>query len=257
MDPAEAIALRGVSVRRGKVPVLEDIRASIPRRGCTMIIGPNGAGKTTLLWTLLGDIPHSGSIDFAPGRDGGRPRLGYVPQNARLDQGLPLTVLEFLTLGLQRSPIWLGLRPGARDRALDFLRLVRAEHLAKRRMGVLSGGETQRVFLALALQREPDILLLDEPSAGMDMQGDLLLCDLLEDLRLARAFTQVMVSHDLGLAAHHATHVLCLKRSLLAQGPPEKVFSHEVLTGLFGVHEGLLSLPLDRKKRTRGKTGCL
>ena len=247
METPEAVVLSGLSVRRGSLPVLEDIRAVIPRRSCTMIIGPNGAGKTTLLMALLGDVRYSGEIVFAPGKNGGRPRIGYVPQNAHVDQGLPLTVLEFLSMGLQRSPLWLGPRSGVRRRALRFLESVMAEHLAARRLGALSGVEIQRVFLALALQREPDLLLLDEPSAGMDPQGDLLLCVLLEELRRRHAFTQIMVSHDLGLAAHHATHVLCLKRALLAAGPPEKVFTHEVLTGLFGIHQGLLSLPLERR----------
>jgi zinc transport system ATP-binding protein len=82
----------------------------------------------------------------------------------------------------------------------------------------------------------------------MDPQGDLLLCALLEELQRRHAFTQIMVSHDLGLAAHHATHILCLKRTLLAEGPPERVFTHEVLTSLFGIHQGLLSLPLKKQE---------
>jgi zinc transport system ATP-binding protein len=244
----DAVVLRGLSVRRGDLPVLEDIRAVIPRRSCTMLIGPNGAGKTTLLMALLGDVRYSGDIVFAPGKNGDRPRIGYVPQNAQIDQGLPLTVLEFLALGLQRGPLWLGQRRSASFQALRFLEMVRAEHLAARRLGALSGGELQRVFLAAALQREPDLLLLDEPAAGMDPQGDLLLCALLEELRRRYAFTQIMVSHDLGLVAHHATHVLCLKRALLAAGPPEQVFTPEVLTGLFGIHKGLLSLPLEKRE---------
>jgi zinc transport system ATP-binding protein len=249
LETPDAVVLRGLSVRHGGLTVLEDIRAVIPRHSCTMIIGPNGAGKTTLLTALLGDVRYSGEIVLAPGKDGGRPRIGYVPQNTPVDQGLPLTVLEFLAMGLQRSPLWLGLRGGARRQAARSLGMVGAEHLAARRLGFLSGGELQRVFLALALQRKPDLLLLDEPSAGMDPQGDLLLCALLEDLRRQCSFTQIMVSHDLGLVAHHATHVLCLKRLLLAAGPPEQVFTPEVLTGLFGIHQGLLSLPLDKRKK--------
>jgi zinc transport system ATP-binding protein len=242
LETPDAVVLRGLSVRHGGLQVLEDIRAVIPRGGSTMIIGPNGAGKTTLLLALLGDVRHSGEILFAPGKDGGRPRIGYVPQNAPVDQGLPLTVLEFLVMGLQTIPLWLGLRAGARLKAMDFLKMVRAEHLAGRRLGFLSGGELQRVFLALALQRDPDLLLLDEPAAGMDPQGDLLFCALLEELRRRHSFTQIMVSHDLGLAASHASHILCLKRVLLAEGPPERVFTPEVLTALFGIHQGLLCL---------------
>ena len=101
----------------------------------------------------------------------------------------------------------------------------------------------QRVLLALALEREPDLLILDEPSTGMDLQGDQIFCELLENLRARRGFTQITVSHDLGLVAHHATHVICLKRTVLAQGPPAQVFSDETLTALFGIHMGVIRRP--------------
>ena len=107
-------------------------------------------------------------------------------------------------------------------------------------MGTLSGGEMQRVLLALALQQKPELLVLDEPSAGVDFEGGRLFCELLEDLRSTQGFTQIMVSHDLGMVAHHATCVICLKRRVVAQGSPHDVLTGPVLQSLFGMHMGLI-----------------
>ena len=98
----------------------------------------------------------------------------------------------------------------------------------------------QRVLLALALQQKPELLVLDEPSAGVDFEGGRLFCELLEDLRSSQGFTQIMVSHDLGMVAHHATCVICLKRRVIAQGAPQDVLSGPVLQSLFGMHMGLI-----------------
>ena len=242
MTPADAVRFDKVSVRRSGLPILDEVSAVVPRGGCTVIVGPNGAGKTTLLLALLGEVPYRGRIRMGTGGQGATsaPRIGYVPQRIALDRGMPLTVTEFLALGEQVRPLWLGVRRDVRRKAHDLLRLVRAAHLADRRLGALSGGETQRVLLALALQREPDLLVLDEPSAGVDFEGEHLFCELLEELRARRGFTQLMVSHDLGMVAHHATHVICLKRRVVAQGAPAEVLTPETLNALFGLHMGLI-----------------
>lgn len=239
MARADAVTFDQVSVRRGGLSILETVSAVVPRGSCTVIVGPNGAGKTTLLLALLGEVPYRGSIRMeAAGPDG--PRIGYVPQRIALDRGMPLTVTEFLALGQQLRPLWLGVRREVRRKARELLDLVRAGHLADRRLGALSGGETQRVLLALALQRDPELLVLDEPSAGVDFEGEHLFCDLLEELRARRGFTQLMVSHDLGMVAHHATRVICLKQRVVAEGRPAEVFTPEVLNALFGLHMSLI-----------------
>lgn len=240
MEHAEhAVVFTDVSVRRGGLLILEGVRAAVPAGGCTVVVGPNGAGKTTLILALIGAVPYRGRISLR-GPQGRELRLGYVPQRLSPDRGMPLTVLELLVMGLQQRPLWLGLRRDLRERAVGLLESVRAGHLARRRVGDLSGGELQRVLLALALQQEPDLLVLDEPSAGVDVQGEHLFCELLEDLRRSRGFTQLMVSHDLGMAAHHATHVICLNKRVVAEGSPRATLNSAVLNALFGLHMGCL-----------------
>ncbi|MCA1809453.1 MAG: metal ABC transporter ATP-binding protein [Kiritimatiellia bacterium] len=247
LQPAPAVLFRNVTVKAAGITILEDVTAHAPAGGCVAIVGPNGAGKTTLLMALLGQLTYAGSITMAVASDGASPRIGYVPQRLQFDRGLPLTVLDFLVMGEQRLPLWLGVRAAARRRALSLLASVRAEMLAERLLGALSGGELQRVLLALALQRDPDLLVLDEPAAGVDLRGGYLLCELLERLRLERGFTQLMVSHDLGTVTHHATHVILLNRRVVAEGPPDAVMTPENLSSVFGLHMGLAGLNLGER----------
>ena len=225
-----------VSVSRNGVQILDEVNASVPQGSCTVLIGPNGAGKTTLLLSLLGECSYMGRIVFA----NGQPRLGFVPQKISVDRGLPCTVEEFLCMGGQRRPLWLGVNRKARMQAQHLLELVHAQHTIKRRVGTLSGGEMQRVLLALALQRNPELLILDEPSAGVDAEGGHLFCDLLEELRIERSFTQIMVTHDLAMVAHHATHVICLNKRIIAEGSPKEMLTPSILQMLFGMHMGLI-----------------
>lgn len=236
-DNTPAIVFDHVSVTRSGLNILDGVNATVPRGSCTVLIGPNGAGKTTLLLALLGEVGYRGSITLGGGKG---LRIGYVPQKLVLDRGMPFTVAEFLSMGVQKRPLWLGISRAAQKQALELLDEVHAAHLIRRRVGTLSGGEMQRVLLALALQQNPELLVLDEPSAGVDFEGGRLFCELLDDLRKSQGFTQIMVSHDLGMVAHHATCVICLKRRVIAQGPPAEVLNGRVLQELFGMHMGLI-----------------
>lgn len=241
--------INNVSVNLGNINILENVTAEIQEGGSTAIVGPNGAGKTTLLLAILGHIPFKGSIKF---RSGKTPRIGYVPQKLTFDRGLPLTVLEFMAMGIQRLPLWLGIKSSNKDKGYSLLESVGAESLASRRLGALSGGEIQRVLLALAIQQDPEMLVLDEPAAGVDLRGGAVFCELLEELRLSRGFSQLMVSHDLGVVTHHATHVICLNRKVIAQGPPKEVLTSDNLTAMFGMHMGLV----DSKAMPEGHATC-
>ncbi|MDO5673508.1 MAG: metal ABC transporter ATP-binding protein [bacterium] len=236
-----ALRFEEVAVARGGITILDSVSATVPLGSCTAIIGPNGAGKTTLLLALLGEFSFQGRITF-PGYGGKRPRIGYVPQRLSFDRGQPLTVSEFLALGFQARPLWFGVSAARQKKAEARLNQVQAGYLIKRRLGALSGGELQRVLLALALQQEPELLVLDEPAAGLDFQGEHVFCDLLDSLRESQGFTQLMVSHDLPTVTHHATHVICLNRQVAAEGPPRQVLTPANLSAIFGLHMGLVNL---------------
>lgn len=238
--PADlAVRFDAVTVERGGISILDQVSASVPKGSCTAIIGPNGAGKTTLLLALLGEISYQGRIHM--GNNGAPPRIGYVPQRLSFDRGMPLTVSEFLAMGFQKKPLWFGIAKALHQRSRETLELVKAGHLTSRKIGALSGGELQRVLLALALRQEPELLVLDEPSAGVDFRGELIFCELLDNLRRSQGFTQLMVSHDLATVTHHATHVICLNRKVAAEGPPRLTLTGDNLTAIFGMHMGLVN----------------
>ena len=230
---APSVCFEHVRVCRGGSSILENVCATAPAGGSTVLVGPNGAGKTTLLLSLIGELPFEGRILFSG--KARLPRTAYVPQQLALDRSLPLRVDEFLVLNRQRRPLWLGLRPRAGAEAQRLLRLVRAEHLEHRRMGDLSGGELRRVLLAAALARDPELLVLDEPEAGVDVRGERMFWELLDAARRERGFTQIMVSHNLPLVAHYATHVVCINKTVCAAGVPRATLTSSTLMELFGV----------------------
>jgi len=240
MIPSPAIVLAGVSVAAGQNVILEHIDAQIMRGCITALIGPNGAGKTTLLQAILGLRPYSGRIEFVnPEGKPHKPRIGYVPQSLEIDRQASVTVLEFFAFEFQRRPVWVGITAKARENAVSALERLEAGHLLDRPLGRLSGGEMQRVLLAMALHRDPEILFLDEPVSGVDIAGGHLFCDVLESLSSRQNRTIVMVSHDLSVVSQHASHVLCLNRTIACQGEAPEVLTSENLLQIYGLHSGL------------------
>ena len=241
-----AIRIRDLGVRIGSVTILENVSATVPRGVCTAIVGPNGAGNTTLTRTILGELPHTGRIEFGF-RDGTfsetPPRFGYVPQKLNFDRDMPLTVLEYLVSGLELRPVFFGISRKFREKAAAYLEEVECGKLIDRPLGALSGGELQRVLLVQALMQNPEILILDEPAAGIDFKGEQLLCELLEKFRRTLGFTQLMVSHDLSMVAAHAAHVICINRTVFAAGEPDQVLTPKVLHETFGLHVGKVEMP--------------
>lgn len=231
------VQFSNLSVWRDGRPILEDINAQAPCGGATAIIGPNGAGKTTLLRCLLGEMRYEGRIRFSDisGNTVKDAVTAYVPQQLQADSQLPLRVYEFLALGKSFRPLWLGCSAENRKRAKEALALVDGERLEKKRLGDLSGGEMRRVLLAYALERRPQLLVLDEAEAGVDYRGERLFWDLLDRTRRHFGFTLLMVTHNLPLAAHYATHVICIKQKVIAQGTPRATLDSQTLMTLFGI----------------------
>lgn len=237
MTPALA-TIRGLRVNLGGRPVLDGIDADILRHQITALIGLNGSGKTTLLRALIRECPYHGEVRFYCGHDHTKHRpehIGYVPQRITLDPRLPLTVREFFALALQRRPLFLGVAASVTRMAETLLARVGAKHLLNSPVAKLSGGELQRVLLSLALEPQPELLLLDEPAAGIDFADQKPFYDLLGEINRERKVTILIVSHDLSVVSEHAHHVLCLTNGRIeCQGPPGAVLTDEVIAKTFG-----------------------
>ncbi|UYP30426.1 zinc ABC transporter ATP-binding protein ZnuC [Pseudomonas sp. Z8(2022)] len=214
------IRLDGVAVSFNGQPVLDDVQLSVQPGEIVTLIGPNGAGKTTLVRVVLGLLqPERGSVQRTP-----RLRIGYMPQKLHVDATLPLSVLRFLRLV-----------PGVdRARALAALAEVGAEQVIDSPLQSISGGELQRVLLARALLREPQLLVLDEPVQGVDVAGQAELYRLISRLRERHGCGVLMVSHDLHLVMSATDQVVCLNRHVCCSGHPEQVSGDPAFIELFG-----------------------
>lgn len=230
------LEIRNLSVRTGGREILAGIDADIRCGEVTALIGPNGAGKTTLLHAILGLVPYTGEIRFCRAEEHGKgvPRIGYVPQRIDLDRNAPMTVLDFFALSSQRLPVFLGATRTSRREAEAALAKGGVAHLVRRPLGRLSGGELQRVLLAMALRGNPDILLFDEPVSGVDVSGEELFCDFLEQIHRESRFSLLLVSHDLSVVTQHADRVLCLNRSIVCQGATTQVLTPENIAAIYG-----------------------
>src|SRR4030042_2383543 len=232
--PKTAVEIINLGVCLRKIDILMEVYCSIPAGQTTAIIGPNGAGKTTLLLAILGLVPYTGRIDF-PFFEQGRPSIGYVPQHLDFDRGLPCTVEDLMTTSISKKALWLGKKQKIKDNVRVGLERVGAEGLKNRFIGKLSGGELQRVLLAMALEGNPSILLLDEPTAGIDAPGEQLFCDLLSDIQNQANLTVILISHDLSVVSNHAQHVICLNKTVRCSGGLNTL-TEENLLKTFGLH---------------------
>jgi zinc transport system ATP-binding protein len=234
------VSIRDLSVTLGGNRILTGLNAEIQAGGITAIIGLNGSGKTTLLRALLQEIPYTGTIRFHCGHDHSHPspeHVGYVPQKLRIEANLPLTVGDLLAMALQRRPLFFGISGKTRRAMLALLDRVEAPHnLLERPVDKISGGELQRVLLGLALQPQPELLLLDEPAQGIDFSMQIKFYDLIAQLNRERGTTIVLVSHDVSVVSERAHHVLCLKDGRVqCQGPPGHVLTQDMLAQTFGL----------------------
>jgi len=233
--PVPALHVHDVTVRFGDALVLERVGFDLDAGHFLAIVGPNGAGKSTLVKVALGLITPQRGHAAIFGQDAGDApeRIGYVPQLKTFDRTFPASAVELVVSGIRRS--WpVRVAKAERARAMAALADVGAERLADRALARLSGGELQRAFLARALVREPDLVLLDEPATGVDYLAEHDLYDLLERYQARRGATIAMVTHDLAAARFHASRVLVLNRKLHGYGLPEDVLCDACLQDAFG-----------------------
>lgn len=217
---SDLICLKSVSVSFGEREILKDISFDLKAGRILTLLGPNGAGKSTVIRLVLGLLnPTSGKVERH-----NTLRIGYVPQKLYLNPTMPLTVKRFMTL-----------KPGVRDKdILPALERVNAAKLINQPMQKLSGGESQRVLLARALLNQPQLLVLDEPTQGVDVNGQLALYDLINQLRNELGCAILMVSHDLHLVMAKTDEVLCLNGHICCSGTPDVVSSHPEFIAMFG-----------------------
>lgn len=233
-----ALETRRLSVAFDQVLALADVTVSVPAGSLTAVIGPNGAGKSTLLKAVVGLVPVlAGEVRIfgRPVREA-RSRLAYVPQREEVDWEFPISVQEVAAMGAYaRTPWWR--RIGPRDRAVvrEALERMGLTELRDRRIGELSGGQQQRAFLARALVQNADLLLLDEPFAGIDATTELAIAELFRELQSAGK-TVVCVHHDLDTVPAYFDRVIVLSRELVAAGPVSSALVPEILRRAYGTH---------------------
>ncbi len=214
------MCLKHVSFKRGSKVILDDITFCIDQGIFLGVIGPNGGGKTTLLKLILGDLPQqSGRIEIfgnsLSDSRADRALIGYVPQRSDIDQNFPATALDVVLMGaVAKAGLFRRIPRETRQRAMHLLEKTGIADLANRPIGRMSGGQQQRVYIARALINEPRLLILDEPTVGLDSTSQKQFLHLVEELKQEFGLTVIMVSHDIGQLAHYADQMACLNRKL-------------------------------------------
>ena len=240
MHPSLAVEVRDLRVNFDATPVLRGVNMRVPQGQIVALIGPNGSGKTTLLRCLLGLQKFSqGEVRIFGERDLAKalPRVGYVPQKLSLERSFILSVREFLSLRLRTTRNWFfQTRRQLDDLILPALVQIGVEELLDRPIAQLSGGQLQRVLIAFALLTKPELLLLDEPTAGVDTPGEETFYDLIASVQRQQKLTVILVSHDLSMVYSHASRVYALNGVICCEGTPDQVMNAESLKQAYGMH---------------------
>jgi zinc transport system ATP-binding protein len=234
------VETRNLRVSLGGREVLQGVNFRVPKGQVVALIGPNGSGKTTLLRCLLGlQKPSAGEIRLFDQTDirAALPRIGYVPQRLDVERSFALSVREFLALRTEGTRNWFFQTHKTNDEIIGgSLTEIGVSELLDRPLAHLSGGQLQRVLIAFSLLRNPELLLLDEPTAGVDTPGEQTFYDLIADVQRRRKLTVVLVSHDLSMVFRHASWVYALNGVICCEGHPEHVMNAESLKEAYGIH---------------------
>ncbi len=231
------LRVQDLSVTIGSERILHNVNMHVHCGELVALIGPNGAGKSTFLKAVLGQRDYDGVIAFSsPGQRERRPRIGYVPQSPAFDPGDPVCVADLFACCMSKRPAFLGLSKAMRTKVLECLERVHGEDLIDKRVGTLSGGELQRVLLALALEPLPNILILDEPLSGVDAEGTGALMEMLDEIRKTYDLSILMTTHDFSILDKYADQVVLIDRTVLSQGSPQDVLDSEAFRRVF--HRG-------------------
>ncbi len=222
-DHACCLQVKDLSVKIGSDVILDHINLHMHCGQIAALIGPNGAGKSTLIRAILGQQDYEGDIRFSTEGRSQALRIGYVPQSPTFEVGDPMSVLDLFRLCNSKLPAILPPSRKERQRVLSCLERVHGEHLVDKRVGSLSGGELQRVLLALALEPMPHILILDEPLSGVDVDGMHMLMDMLDELRKTLDLSILMTTHDFSMLEKYVDTVFLLKKNMLFSGAPKAV----------------------------------
>lgn len=222
------LSASNLKVTVGRHILVHGVNFELAEGDILALIGPNGSGKTTVLKSLLGLMPYEGKIIWAK-----KMNIGYVPQRFAYDANFPLTVSELLSLRIKKISFWFHTK-NTHSTIIAALKNVGAERLNHRRIGHLSSGELQRVLLAYALINNPEILFLDEPVTGIDIEGEENFYNLVNRLNKEKRITIILVSHDLNIVYKYANEVICLNKKMLCFGPPHKTLTAGTLKEIYG-----------------------
>lgn len=229
------VFLSNVSLSYGEDAILNKINLTFESGKCHVIMGPNGGGKTSLVRSILGLTPYKGDIELQWPQRSQRSKpgsIGYVPQKAVFEPSLPLTVMDFVLLNQTRTPLFWRRKSRQTERAMELLSRVGMAQRHDRKMGQLSGGEQQRVLLAQALLDDPGLLILDEPTTGMDEQGVAFMENLIHD-SVKQGKTVIAIHHDVNAVRRLDAQVYVVNRNVSAVGHHTEVLNPERIESLF------------------------
>ena len=228
--------INNIGVKIGNEEILRNVSIHIHCGELTVIIGRNGAGKSTLLKAILGEVEHTGNITFVDQKDNvaKKIKIGYVPQSINVERHMPTTVYDLFASCITHIPVFLKKDKKIYEEIKEQIKIFGAENLIDKSIGDLSGGELQRVLIAIATKPTPNLLILDEPVSGIDRNGIQDFYKIISKLKTEYDMSIILVSHDLDLAKKYADKVILLDKEVIKEGKPEEVFNSLEFKNRFG-----------------------